>query len=85
MPRCTTNGYVLTTAEIIYHLPDYPSVLQTFVWQHLDLAPGYPRLHRFLDYWSRNLDGKLHSVRVAGARLDAYRGLRRVEQIRRLH
>lgn len=57
------KGYVLTTAEILYHLPDYPNFLQTFIWQEYDLAPKYPTLHKFLDFWQRELDGKLHSVR----------------------
>lgn len=57
--------YRLTTAEIYYHLPDYPDLLQTYVWQEYDLAPRYPGLRRFLDFWSHNLDGKLHSVLVA--------------------
>ena len=61
------RGYRLTTAEILYHLPDHPSVLQSFVWQHLDIAPDYPVLRRFLDFWVRNIDGKLHSVKVARA------------------
>ncbi len=54
----------LTTAEILYHLPDHPSLLQTYLWQDYDLAPRYPVLHRFLDFWRDNLDGPLHSVRV---------------------
>jgi uncharacterized protein Usg len=61
------RGYRLTTAEILYHMPDHPNVLQTFVWQHLDIAPEYPVLRRFLDFWVRNIDGKLHSVKVARA------------------
>jgi uncharacterized protein Usg len=61
------RGYRLTTAEILYRLPDHPNVLQTFVWQHLDIAPEYPVLRRFLDFWVRNIDGKLHSVKVAHA------------------
>ena len=28
------RGYGLTTAEIFYRIPDYRSVLNTFVWQH---------------------------------------------------
>ena len=56
--------YRLTTAEIIYHLPDHPDLLQSFIWQKLDLAPDFPELRRFLEFWSRNLEGKLHSVRV---------------------
>lgn len=61
------RGYRLTTAEIIYHLPDHPGLLQSFLWQNLDIAPDFPVLHRFLDYWATNLDGKLHSVKVANA------------------
>lgn len=61
------QSYRLTTAEILYHLPDHPSVLQSFIWQQLDLAPRYPALHRFLDFWTRQIDGKLHSVRLASA------------------
>ena len=63
------KDYRLTTAEIVYHLPDHPGLLQTFLWQHLDLAPRFPELHKFLDFWARNLEGKLHSVRVAHAKL----------------
>jgi uncharacterized protein Usg len=63
------RNYRLTTAEIIYHMPDHPGVLQKFIWQELDIAPLYPVLRRFLDFWQRNLDGKLHSVRVASTKL----------------
>lgn len=58
------RGYRLTTAEILYHLPDHPGVLQTFVWQDLDIAPSYPVLSKFLDFWRRDIEGRLHSVRV---------------------
>ena len=61
------RGWRLTTAEILYHMPDHPHLLQSFVWQAWDLAPGYPALGRFLDFWRRELDGPLHSVRVAAA------------------
>ena len=63
------RGYRMTTAEILYHLPDHPHLLQSFIWQHLDVAPDYPVLRRFLDFWTRNIDGKLHSVKVARAPL----------------
>jgi uncharacterized protein Usg len=63
------RDYRLTTAEILYHLPDHPAVLQSYIWQNLDLAPKFPELRKFLDFWSRNLDGKLHSVRVGAAQL----------------
>lgn len=62
-------SYRLTTAEITYHLPDYPSLLQHFIWQDHDLAPHFPALRRFLQFWSRNLEGRLHSVKVSAASL----------------
>jgi uncharacterized protein Usg len=63
------QDYRLTTAEILYHLPDHPALLQSFIWQDLDIAPQYPVLHKFLDFWKREIDGSLHSVRVASASL----------------
>jgi len=49
----------LTTAEILYHLPDHPGVLQTFIWQKLDRAPGFPELTRH-----HRPDGSLRSIWV---------------------
>jgi uncharacterized protein Usg len=59
------QGYGLTTAEIHYHMPDHPALLQLFIWQEYDLAPLFPGLRAFLDFWQRELDGALHSVRIA--------------------
>ena len=63
------EGFRLTTAEIIYRLPDSPSLLQSYIWQEYDKAPEFPRLRQFLDFWEENLDGPLHSVRVASTKL----------------
>ncbi len=63
------SGYRLTTAEILYRLPDHPVMLQSFIWQDLDLAPRFPRLNKFLQLWETSLDGKLFSVRVASCGL----------------
>ncbi|MGB3555428.1 MAG: usg protein [Jannaschia sp.] len=57
------EGYGLTTAEMFYHMPDYPHVLNTFIWQDYDLAPDHPRLFRFVEYWGTEIEGPLHSVR----------------------
>lgn len=62
-------GYSLTTAEIIYRLPDHPGLLQTFIWQEFDMHPRFPRLSRFLDFWQSNIQGPVHQVRIAHARL----------------
>ena len=58
---------VLTTAEILYFFPDYPKLLQQYIWQDYDLAPDFPELARFISYWNTHLEGRLHSVRVTNA------------------
>ena len=63
------KGYGLTTAQILYHLPDHPHVLQTFVWQHYDLAPEFPEMTSFLKFWKEKIEGPLHSVRYVHHRL----------------
>lgn len=60
-----TGDYRLTTAQIFYHLPDYPKFIQEFIWQDYDLAPRFPELKNFLGFWVREIEGKLHSVYVA--------------------
>lgn len=57
-------GAQLTTAEVLYYLPDYPSLLQSFTWQTMDMAPRFPRLTRFLDHWRRNVEAVICSVSV---------------------
>lgn len=63
------KDYRLTTAKILYHMPDHPKLLQEFVWQELDIAPRFPVLLKFLNFWEKNIDGKLHSVVVAHSQL----------------
>lgn len=67
--RKQIEGYGLTTAQILYRMPDHPRFLQTFVWQEYDLFPKFPVLTRFLDFWRRELEGPLFSVTVAHAKL----------------
>jgi uncharacterized protein Usg len=62
-------GYSLTTAEIIYRLPDHPALIQSYIWQDYDLHPRFPKLSSFLDFWTRNLEGKLFKVLVAHTKL----------------
>ena len=79
------EGYGLTTANIFYRLPDYPAIVQSYVWQEYDLHPDFPELHKFLAFWSRSLDGKLHSVVVAHARLIRPAEISMVDAEFRLH
>ena len=63
------KDYRLTTAEILYYLPDHPRLLQSFIWQDLDIAPQFPILGKFLAFWEKEIEGKLHSVKVANTKL----------------
>ncbi len=63
------SGYGLTTANVLYYLPEQPRLIQSFVWQFYDVAPEHPRLERFLDYWRREIEAAIHSVEIAHQRL----------------
>jgi len=63
------QGYGLTTIEIHYYMPDHPMLLQQFVLQQYDIAPRFPVLRDFLDYWRREIEAALHSVRIAHSHL----------------
>lgn len=63
------GNYRLTTAQIFYHMPDYEDLLQEYIWQEYDVAPKFPTLLKFLDFWEKKLDGKLHSVYIAKQKL----------------
>ena len=84
-PEFLIPDWRLTTAEILYRLPDHPNVLQSFVWQKLDRAPAFPQLTKFLDFWQREIEGPLHSVRVASAALTRPAELRYADGQFRLH
>ena len=58
------SGKRLTTAEVLYYIPDHPALLQSFLWQTLDEAPDFPRIQRFLEYWRREIDAVIHSVAI---------------------
>lgn len=78
-------GYSLTTAEILYRLPDHPSLLQTYIWQEYDVHPRFPRLCGFLQFWARNLEGRLYRVTVAHRKLITPAEIRLVAGDYRLH
>jgi uncharacterized protein Usg len=67
--RKQLEGYCLTTAEILYRMPDHPSLLQSYIWQDYDVAPEFPVLHKFLEFWTRTLDGPLFKVTVGHCKL----------------
>jgi uncharacterized protein Usg len=83
--RLQVAGYGLVTAHILYRMPDHPAILQSYIWQNYDLAPKFPELERFLDFWSRELDGPIHSVEVAHKELIGPNEWKAVKGLYRLH
>lgn len=77
-------GRRLTTAEITYYMPDHPGLLQEFMWQTLDQAPDFPRIQRFLEFWRREIDAVIHSVRVSCVGVIAPARIRTVQEFGRL-
>ena len=63
------RDYRLITAKILYHMPDFHEILQEFIWQDYDIAPKFPVLHEFLDFWTHEIEGPIHSVYVAKTKI----------------
>ena len=59
------EGFGLTTAQIVYRVPDRLQLLQEFIWQQFDLFPEFPELQKFLRFWESEIEGPLFSVTVA--------------------
>jgi uncharacterized protein Usg len=83
-------GWRQTTAEILYRMPDYPALVQTYVWQDLDRWHDdprltYPRLRRFCEWWNPNLDGPIVQVRVGAVKAVTAGELKHVDAEMRLH
>ncbi len=79
------RGERLTTAEVIYYMPDHPALLQRFLWQTLDLPPEFPRVHKFLLFWRREIDAVIHSVTCTAVGLIAPARLEVAREIGSLH
>jgi uncharacterized protein Usg len=83
--RKQLEGYGLTTAEILYRLPDHPAILQSYIWQEYDLFPDFPLLKNFLDFWTRTLEGQLFKVTIGHSRLIKPAELKAIGAEFRLH
>ncbi|WGF87154.1 usg protein [Marinivivus vitaminiproducens] len=79
------KDYRLTTAEILYHMPDHPNLLQSFTWQKMDIAPRFPELRKFLDFWTRTIEGRLHSVTIASSQLVRPARYRHIDGVLTMH
>ena len=54
----------VVTLNVYYWMPDYSHILQQFIWQTDDMWPGYPRIHKFLNYWHDNIEAVIEEVNI---------------------
>lgn len=66
--------------QVVYYMPDYPSILNEFTWGFEDRIPELIRTHRFLNHWKANIDAVISEVPISIAD-DRRRNWRSVDEI----
>ncbi len=61
------------TVQIYYWMPDYQDILQEFIWQTKDIVPEYPRVHKFLDFWHREIDAVISEIHLSHTHKKSWR------------
>ena len=72
----------IVTVDILYWMPDYDNTLQEFVWQTKDVVPEIPRVHKFLDYWHKNIDAVISEIKVADTVDNSYLPVKEIYTLR---
>ena len=62
----------LITVQVYYWMPDYNNILQQFLWQTLDISPHFFRVHRFLNFWHKNIDAIIQEVIIVNMNGNLY-------------
>jgi len=60
----TLQNYSLMILEVTYFVPDHPKILQTFIWQLYDATPYFPECNKFLNFWNKKIEAKIHNVKI---------------------
>ena len=63
------EGFGTLTVNVLYGFPDYPDIVQEFIWQTGDVHPHFPRLRKFMNFWLEEIDGPVHKLTIAHAKL----------------
>ena len=66
----------LVTLNILYWMPDYNNILQQFIWQTKDIVPEYPRVHKFLNFWHKEIDAVIAEVQIVDSQDTTYRPIK---------
>jgi uncharacterized protein Usg len=54
----------LVSVEVIYFLPDFSNLVDSFYWQTLDIRPKYPRINKFLDFWRKEINAVIKEITI---------------------
>lgn len=84
-PQIFIPRFELVTVEVLYRMPDYLHLLQTFVWQTMDVRPDFPVVARFLSHWKKNVEAPIQDVRIAGKSVVTSAEWRRADTFITLH
>jgi len=79
------RGYSLVTLHVTYYLPDYSHLVNSFLWQTLDLRPDYPRIELFLDFWRREIDAVIKDILISDSEDFDSAKFNHIETVFRLH
>lgn len=55
----------IVTVGVFYYMPDFPNIVNEFVWQVEDVVPEIPRIHAFLCYWKKEKLARVQQVLVS--------------------
>ena len=58
------HKWTVATVQVVYYIPDFPHIVNEFMWQTDDQRPNFPRIGRFLNYWDKNIDGPIKEVYI---------------------
>ena len=60
--RLLYKDLVLVTIDVTFGLPDYPNLVQSFLWQSEDAYPRYAVMTSFLQHWMDELEGPIREA-----------------------
>lgn len=62
--RIFIDQHHIVMVNVLYYMPDQTHLVNEFSWQTLDIRPKYPRIHKFLDFWRREIDAIIKEITI---------------------
>ena len=65
--------WTVASVQVVYYIPDFPHIVNEFLWQTDDQRPDFPRIGRFLNYWDDNIEAIISEVIIADNYVTSYK------------